>query len=571
MAHDLDPRYAALLDGLLSGRLDRRSALKRASALGLGAAALFGLPVGLGTTGRASAQEGGGELIVGVSQETVIFNPLLYANTGPDTLPEVLMFDSLMKLTPEGEYVPNLATEVPTRENGGVSEDGLTWTFNLRDDVTWHDGAPFTARDVQFTWETIMNPDVAVRSRTGHDKVSAVETPDEYTVVMTLTEPFAPFQALWTSGVTSVIPAHILEGEDVNTHPFNTQSPIGTGPFRFVEHVGGDHLTVERNPDYHGGPALLDRIFVKLVPEVPVLFTQFRTGEVDVVDYQGLQPDRVEEAKTLEDRVVVSKGSNFVEFIYFNNTLPQFQDKRVKQAIYHATDRQTIVDTIYYGLQNPTLTYLPPTHWAYNPDVKQYPYDLDAARALLDEAGWVPGQDGVREKDGVRLAFTMSTSAGNQSRESAQLVLQQAYQEIGVEMSIDNRPASTLWSEDVPAGNYETLMVAWDNAIQSDPDPTSRLHSTMIPFEGGGGANYVAFKNEEADRLMEEGVRETDQARRAEIYRQLQEILAEELPWAPLFNNVDNFGHKASVQGYRNNPYLATNFDNAAELSLSGE
>jgi len=566
-----DPRLAALIDAMLTGRLSRRQALHRASALGLGAAALAALPAGLGPAPLAAAQEGGGELIVGASQETVIFNPLLYANTGPDTLPEVLMFDSLLKITPEGEYVANLATEVPTPENGGVSADGLTWTFTLRNDVTWHDGAPFTARDVQFTWETVMNPDVAVRSRTGHDKVESVETPDSSTVVMTLTEPFAPFQALWTSGVTGVIPAHILEGEDINTAPFNTRSPIGTGPFKFLEHVGGDHLTVERNPDYHGGAPLLQQVIVKLVPEIPVLFSQFRTGEVDVVDYQGLQPDRVEEALGLEDRVVVQKGSNFVEFIYFNNTLPQFQDKRVKQAIYHATDRQTVVDTIYYGLQNPTLTYLPPTHWAYNPEVKQYAYDLDAARTLLDAAGFVPGADGVRERDGVRLAFRMSTSAGNQARESAQLVLQQAYNEIGVEMSIDNRPASTLWSEDVPAGNYDTLMVAWDNAIQSDPDPTSRLHSAMIPFEGGAGANYVAFKNEEADRLMEEAVRETDQAARAELYQQLQVILAEELPWAPLSNNVDNFGHKTSVQGYRPNPYLATNFDNAAELSISGE
>ncbi|HYO29528.1 MAG TPA: peptide ABC transporter substrate-binding protein, partial [Thermomicrobiales bacterium] len=461
------------------------------------------------------------------------------------------------------------ATEVPTRENGGVSEDGLTWTFKLRDDATWHDGQPFTSRDVQFTWETVMNPDVAVRSRTGHDKVASVETPDETTVVMTLKEAFAPFQALWTSGVTGVIPAHILDGQDVHTAPFNTQSPIGTGPFKFVEHVGGDHLTVERNPDYHGGAPALERIIVKLVPEVPVLFTQFKTGEIDVVDYQGIQPDRFEEAEGLEERAVVLKPSNFVEFIYFNNNLPQFQDKRVKQAIYHATDRQTVVDAIYYGLENPTLTYLPPTHWAYNPDVKQYAYDLEAAKALLDEAGFVPGADGVREREGVRLAFRMSTSAGNQSRESAQLVLQQAYKEIGVEMSIDNRPASTLWTEDVPAGNYDTLMVAWDNAIQSDPDPTSRLHSTMIPFEGGAGANYVAFKNEEADRLMEEGVRETDQAKRAEIYKRLQVILAEELPWAPILNNFDKFGHKASVQNYRPNPYLASYFDNAAELSLS--
>lgn len=565
-----DPRLAALLDATLSGRLSRREALRRAAALGLGMAALAALPGGL-VPSAALGQEGGGELIVGSSQEAVNFNPLLYANTGIETLPEVLMFDSLLKLLPDGTYAPNLATEVPTPENGGISPDGLTWTYKLRNDVTWHDGQPFTSRDVRFTWETVMNPSVAVRSRTGHDKVSAVETPDDFTVVMTLTEPFAPFRSVWTGGVTGVIPAHVLEGQDINTAPFNTQSPVGTGPFKFVEHVGGDHLTVERNAEYHGGAPQLERIIVKLVPEVPVLFTQFRTGEVQVVDYQGIQPDRFEEAEEMADRVVVRKPSNFVEFIYFNNSLPQFQDKRVRQAIYHASDAQTIIEEIYYGLENPTLTYLPPTHWAYNPEVKTYPYDLDRANALLDEAGFVAGDDGVRAKDGVRLAFTMSTSSGNQARESAQQILQQAYEQIGVEMAIDNRPASTLWTDDVPAGKFETLMVAWDNAIQSDPDPTSRLHSSMIPVETGAGANYVQFKNAEADRLMEEGVREPDQARRAEIYKQLQALLAEELPWAPLFNNVDKFGHVAALQGYRPNPYLATNFDNAAEWTLAGE
>ncbi len=566
-----DRQVNALTDVLLGREMTRRDAMKRAAALGLGAMALAGLPGGLLRSSAVGAQEGG-ELIVGSSQEAVNFNPVLYANTGIETLPEVLMFDSLMKLTPDGTYVANLAAEVPTAENGGVSGDGLTWTFKLRNDVKWHDGQPFTSRDVQFTWETIMNPSVAVRSRTGHDKVASVETPDEYTVVMKLKEPFAPFQTLWTSGVTGVIPSHILEqAADINTAPFNTAAPVGTGPFKFVEHVGGDHLTVERNPAYHGGPAKLERIIVKLVPEVPVLFSQFKTGEIDVVDYQGIQADRFEEAEELADRVVVRKPSNFVEFIYFNNSLPQFQDKRVKQALYHATDTQTIIDTIYYGLENPTLTYLPPTHWAYNAEVKTYPYDLERAKALLDEVGFVSGDGGVREKDGVRLAFTMSTSAGNQLRESAQLILQQAYKDIGVEMTIDNRPASTLWTEDVPAGKFDTLMVAWDNAIQSDPDPTSRLHSSMIPVETGSGANYVQFKNAEADRLMEEGVRETDQAKRAEIYRQLQALLVEELPWAPIFNNVDKFGHKASLQGYRANPYLATNFDNAAEWTLTEE
>ena len=567
-----DPRLAELIDAALTGRLSRRDVLRRSAAIGLGATAAAALATARGDAlvSTAAAQEAGGELIVGSSQEAVNYNPLLYANTGIETLPEVLMFDSLMKVQPDGTYVANLATDVPTAANGGISADGLTWTFKLRNDVKWHDGQPFTARDVQFTWQTVMNPKVAVRSRTGHDKVASVETPDEYTVVMKLKEPFAPFQTLWTGGVTGVIPAHILEKEaDINKAAFNTTAPVGTGPFKFVEHVGGDHLTVERNPDYHGAAAKLDRIIVKLVPEVPVLFTQFKTGEIQVVDYQGIEPDRFEEAEGLEGRTVIRKPTNFVEFIYFNNSLPQFADKRVKQAIYHASDAATIVDTIYYGLETPTLTYLNPKHWAYNPEVKTYPYDLEKAKALLDEAGFVPGDGGIRAKGDVRLAFAMSTSAGNQSRESAQQILQQAYKEIGIELTIDNRPASTLWTEDVPAGKFETLMVAWDNPIPSDPDPTSRLHSTMIPVESGAGANYVQFKNAEADKLMEQGVRETDQAKRAEIYQQLQALLAEELPWAPLFNNVDKFGYANELQGYEINPYSATNFGNAVTWTLT--
>lgn len=560
---------ATFIDAVLTGRLTRREALQRAAAAGLGATALAALPPRLNS---ASAQEGGGELIVGASQEPVNYNPLLYANTGPETLPDVLMFDSLMKIIPDGTFVPVLATEVPTVENGGISEDGLTWTFHLRDDVTWHDGAPFTSADVKFTWDTVMNPDVAVRSRTGHDKVSSVETPDDYTVVMTLQEPFAPFQSLWTTGVTSIVPAHILgEVDDINTAPFNTAAPIGTGPFKFVERVGGDHLTVERNPDYHLGAPNLERIIIKIVPEIPVLFTQFRTGEVQVVDYQGLQPDRWDEIQDGEGLTKVASPGNFVEFIYFNLSKPQFQDKAVRKAIYHATDVATLIDIIYYGLHIPTLTYLPPSSWAYNPDVQTYPFDLEVAAAMLDEAGWLVADDGIRAKDGVRLSFGMSTSAGNQARESSQQVLQQNYAEIGIELIIDNRPASTLWTEDVPAGNFDTLMVAWDNPIPSDPDPTSRLHSTMIPADGGGGANYVQFKNTDADALMERAVIETDQAARAEIYRELQDLLAEELPWAPLMNFVDLFGHVSNLEGYEANPYSSSNFGNANEWVLVTE
>ena len=196
-----------------------------------------------------------------------------------------------------------------------------------------------------------MNPDVAVRSRTGHDKVESVETPDEYTVVMTLKEPFAPFQLLWTGGVTSIIPAHILgDGQDINTAPFNTSAPVGTGPFQFVEHVGGDHLTVERNLITMAAPPKLDRIIVKLIPEVPLMFTQLKTGGPGH-RLSECSAERWEEAQNTEGNHGCSQADELRRVHLFQQLLPQFQDKRVKQALYHAMDAQTIIDTIYFGFE----------------------------------------------------------------------------------------------------------------------------------------------------------------------------------------------------------------------------
>src|SRR5690606_2427678 len=156
-------------------------------------------------------------------------------------------------------------------------------------------------------------------------------------------------------------------------------------------------------------------------------------------------------------------------------------------------------------------------------DLPTYPFDLDRANALLEEAGWVRGADGIRVKDGVRLSFTNSTTAGATNREATQQYIQQTWKEIGVEKTINNMPAAVVWGEYTIQSQFDTLLVAWDNPIPSDPDPTSRLHSTLIPAESGAGANYVQFKNAEADALMEQGVTETDQEKRKEIYYKLQE------------------------------------------------
>ena len=504
-----------------------------------------------------------GQCVVGVTQEAVNFNPLLYVNTGVETCVEFTVFDSLWKIDPQGKFIPNLATEIPTVENGGVSKDGLIWTIKLRPDVTWHDGQPFSADDVAFTLDVIMNPKVAVRSRQGHEHVEHYAVKDPHTIEIKLKDSFAPYLVSWQK--TSVIPKHILASvPDINTAPFNT-NPVGTGPFKFKERVAGSYISFEPNPKYHGGAPKLTSLIQKYVPDQQTLFAQFQTGEVDVYDIQGIPPLLYQRAKAIPGAKAVLNPNPFVEFIYFNCGKPQFEDKRVRKALYMAVDRKGWIDAVYYGVPVPTLSYLPPNHWAYNKALVDPGYDPKKAAALLDEAGWKVASDGVRAKDGVRLAFTMSTTAGNKSREQAQQLVQQNLKKINVEMTIKNMPASVVWGDYTVQSQFDTLMVGWDALLYPDPDYGDRIRSTAIPAKGGSGSNYVQYQNPEIDKLSDQGVATTNLEERKAIYDKIQAILLEDLPFAPIFSYQSIVGVRDRMKGYEVNPYLTSNFWNTTD------
>ena len=508
-----------------------------------------------------------GQCVVGVTQEAVNFNPLLYVNTGVETCVEFIVFDSLWQIDPQGKFIPNLAAEIPTVENGGVSKDGLTWTIMLRPDVLWHDGAPFTADDVAFTLDVILNPKVTVRSREGHEHVEHYATKDDHTIEIKLKDSFAPYLVSWQK--TSVIPKHILSTvPDINIAPFNT-NPVGTGPFKFKERVAGSYIAFEPNPKYHGGAPKLTSLVQKYVPDQQTLFAQFQTGEVDVYDIQGIPPLLYQRAKALPGSKIELNPNPFVEFIYFNCGKPQFQDKRVRKALYMATDRKGWIDAVYYGVPVPTLSYLPPNHWAYNKALVDPGYDPQKAAALLDEADWKVAADGVRAKDGVRLAFSMSTTAGNKSREQAQQLLQQNFKKINVEMTIKNMPASVVWGDYTVQSQFDTLMVGWDALLYPDPDYGDRIRSTAIPAKGGSGSNYVQYQNPEIDELSNKGVTTTNLEERKAIYDKIQAILLDDLPFAPIFSYQTIVGVKDRMKGYEVNPYLTSNAWNTADWTTA--
>jgi peptide/nickel transport system substrate-binding protein len=494
-------------------------------------------------------------LIFAQNQEPAQFNPLLYVNAGIETVPEACCFDALWDVNEEGKFIPNLATEVPSQENGRISSDGKKWNITLKKGVKWHDGKPFSAKDVDFTYKTIINPKVAVRSRSGMDLIEEFKILDENNIEITLTKPYSPF--FWSWQDLHIVPEHILANEaDINTSKFNTH-PIGTGPFIFTERVAGSHTIYKRNQSYHRGAPKLETFIHKFVPDQSVLYTQFKTGEIDVLGTQGIAPERVAEAEKLPDRQVLYTPIPNVEFIYFNCGKPQFEDPRVRRAIYMAIDKQKWIDQVYYGTVKRTLSYVHSNHWAYNPNLKDYGYDPKKAGEILDAAGWKVGPDGIREKNGIKLQFSMSTTAGAKPREQAQQLVQQNLKDINVSMEIKNMPASVVWGEYCTMSKFDTLMVGWNPPVGVDPDYTARCHSKQIPAKYKKGSNYTQYENPIVDKLLEEGVAITDFNKRKEIYYKIQEILFEDMPFAPIFGKAYYIGLKSNVGGYKVNPYVA--------------
>lgn len=523
--------------------------------------------VALGATRSANAAGTPGQLIIGMNEEAVNFNPLLYVNTGVETSVEFIVFDAPWKLDPSGAFIPNLATEIPTQANGGISADGRTWTIKLRKDAAWHDGTPFTAADMVFTLDTLLNPKVVVRSRNGHEHVDSYKALDDYTVQIKLKDDFAPYMVSWQK--TSIIPKHILASvPDINTAAFNT-APIGTGPFKFKERVAGSYISFEPNLKYHGGAPKLTSLIQKYVADQQTMYAQLQTGDIDIYDINGIPPVLYAKAKALPNVKVMLSPSPFVEFIYFNCAKPQFSEKVVRQALYQAVDKKGWIDAVWYGVPVPTLSYLPPTHWAYNKNLKDPGFDPKKAAAMLDAAGWVVGADGVRAKGGVRLAFTMSTTSGNKPREQAQQLVQQNWKKIGVEMTIKNMAGSVVWGDYTIKGEFDTLMVAWDPLLYPDPDYTDRIHSKLIPAQGGSGSNYVQYKNPEIDDLCAKGAATVGLAERKAIYDKIQEILLDDVPFAPIFSWQSIVATRDRAHGYTVNPYCPTNSWNTGEWFVS--
>jgi peptide/nickel transport system substrate-binding protein len=456
------------------------------------------------------------------------------------------VFDALFRIDPEGVIVPNLAAEVPSQANGGISEDGLEWRIRLRDDVRWHDGEPFTAEDVKFTLELI-KPDFRAWRTTGHSLVRDITVVSPTEITWRMEEAFAPYLSFLTE--TFIVPKHILEAEaDPNEAAFN-RAPVGTGAFKWGQRVAGDHLELVANPDYFGEGPYIERLIFKYIPDMTVLYTQFQSGDIDVAGRAYITPDNYEEAKQPAGPGgdLVPAGS--VESIYLNLERPQFKDRAVREALYLAIDRRRSSTSCITACRSTTETFMPPQSFYYNPDLPGARVQ-PGARPPDPRRGGLGARPGRHPRQGRRAALLHnSTTTGAHLREQAQQFIQQTFAEIGVEMKIENLPAAVMWGDFWTQSQFDTAMVGITYLIAADPDVTNRFHTGAIVAQGGRGSNNAQYSNPEVDALLEEGTRTFDPEARRAIYTACRRSSARPaLPAAVHQHPV--YGRKAGIEGF---------------------
>lgn len=500
----------------------------------------------------------GGVLTIGLYQEPDNLNPYLAVQTASRLVRE-LTIEGLVDAGPGDEYVPGLVEEVPTLENGGISEDGKTITYRLREGLTWSDEHPLTSADVKFTWQTIMEPGNAVNSRTGYELIDSIETPDDRTVVVTFSELYAPALSLFSINA-GILPAHVLEGQSLADADYN-RTPEGTGPFVVSEWKSGDSIILDRNPNYReAGRPYLDQVVFRLVPSREVGIARLRAGEVDVL--WDLIETQIPEFEQMEGVTLQSTPTTNVEYLGLNTDNPILSDVRVRQAIAAAIDRQPIVEDLLYG-KTEVATSPIGMGWAAPEGLEVPAYDPEVSARLLEEAGWSDEDgDGVREKDGQRLELRITTPTGSQTRDLTQQLLQQQLAEVGIELTIANAPAANIfgnWAENglLKRGDFDIVEDTWG----ADFDPADFLAtlftSDQIPTEdnGGEGWNFFRLSDPELDRAIAAGSSTIDQEERAAAYRVAVERIAESAVYIPLYRRAELNAFSSAVQGYEVNSW----------------
>jgi peptide/nickel transport system substrate-binding protein len=538
-------RLCLVLLGLLAacgGQSAPPAALPTSAATDAPAAAATAEPTVAATAAPTAAPaavgpQQGGTVVVVQSTDPGSLNPAITTG-GPIHTVTDQIFNGLVGLDEQLNPVPELA------ESWEISADGTVYTFNLREGVTWHDGQPFSSADVKFSFEEAL---LQFHSRTKaglENVIRSIETPDELTVVFTLAQPYGPMLQRLDVVEASIIPRHIFEGKDLQNDPANL-TPIGTGPFKFVEYVKGERIVLERNPDYfREGRPYLDQVIFQIIPDAATALLALEQGEVD---YLGSVPgSEIERLQGLPELTLLpgfggSGGSLCQNTLIPDLTEPPFDRLEVRQAFYHALDRQFILDRVYFGQGSVSTGPLSSQmEWAYTADVSAYPYDPARAEELLEAAGLPRGADGNR----LSITFTHPSTFARLGE-----VMREQLGAVGINLELESLDTTAAVDKVFVQKDFDLGVASYCNG----PDPEIGVRRAYIstnigPIPFSNGAGYV---NDEADALLNTAATLTEREERAAVYAEFQRLIVDELPYFWINDSAGFRAFRSNYAGFR--------------------
>jgi len=475
------------------------------------------------------------QLVFGLDNDPKSLDPRLALDATGWRITEIV-YSSLLKKDRNSNLVPDLA-------ESWDMEGETVYVFHLRKNVKFHDGTPLTAEDVKYTFDTILEPSFKSPKRGVYEPLKSIEVLDDFTVRFTLKRPFAPF-------LTNMVMGIVSKSAD-ELHPKSTaEKPLGSGPFRFVSWKRAQYITLAANADYYGDKPKVPLLKFKIVPDATVRILELETGEVDMLQ-NGVPPDlldRLKSNKTLS--VEEYTGSNYF-YMGFNLLDPALKNRVVREAIAHAIDRKRIIHYLLKDMAVPAESLLPPSNWAFNAALKYVKHDQVLAKKLLAKAGYTNGK---------RLHLLMKTSQNEQSQKIAE-ILQQEFKEVGIDLDVRRFEWGTFF-DDITKGNFQVYCLTWVGV--TDPNIYHYIfHSSNIP---PNGANRGHYKNPDMDRLLEKGRSTLDEGKRKDIYLEVQEILARDMPYVSLWYEKNLIVRKKRVKNFK--PFPAGDFYPLTQVAL---
>jgi len=501
---------------------------------------LAGLLVG---TGGAQMPAPAGTVRVGLDVDAGTADPRYARDTSAFRFEE-MVYDGLVYLDSKISPQPALATswDNPTP---------TTWVFHLRHGVTFQDGQPFTADDVVYTYESILDPNSKAPYQNLYTPITKIERVDAYTVRMTTKMPYAPLLSYLDLGI---VPKHVgaLNDGSLASHP------IGTGPFKFVSWDRQSKIVFEANPTYWGGAPKVKGVVFNIVPDNTARATAAQAGDLDLI-HSPLSPQDLPGLSRASNLVVTKMTGLGITYLNINTAVWPLDDVRVRQALAYLTDRKTISSTIYQGMDQPATSILLPGSWAFSARVRQPEYDPAKARQLLQEAGFTM-RNGAYEKDGKPFAIELRTHSEDPNRVQTVEFLQNTWQKNGIQVKVSTNEWPTF-STDVYASKHQVALLGW--LLLVDPD-----REMYNQFTSNGSQNWEKYGNPTLDALLERGRSTLDRATRARIYQQAATILANDQPYDVLLYQAYVVVRAKQLQGFVPSP--SGSLKSLAKVTLTG-